>query len=165
MIAVRRVLALSGLAIAVALCSVTALHAAQPAGVEAVHAADDAWVKAYNAGQLENVVALYAEDATLYPPGVAPVRGRAAIHAFFEGDMAGFAKTGLLFALGEHPDGGVSGDMGWSAGTWTLKDKTGQVVDTGWYFSVSRRVGGKWLYVRDSWNSDKPAAPAAPAAK
>ena len=41
--------------------------------------------------------------------------------------------------------------------------KAGKVVDTGWYFSVSRKKSGKWLYVRDAWDSDKPAAPTAPA--
>jgi hypothetical protein len=51
--------------------------------------------------------------------------------------------------------------MGWSSGTWTVRDKEGKVLDSGWYFSVSRKVGGKWLYVRDSWNSNGPATPAA----
>ncbi len=165
MIRLTKAIAVFGPAIALLLCASAASPAGQVSEVAAVHAADDAWVKAYNAGQLENVVALYDAGAVIYPPGVAPVRGRAAIHAFFESDMAAFAKTGLMFSLGEHPDGGVSGDMGWSAGSWTLKDKTGQVVDSGWYFSVSRKVGGKWLYVRDTWNSDKPAAPAAPSGK
>jgi hypothetical protein len=75
--------------------------------------------------------------------------------------MVEFAKTGLAFALDANPDGGVSGNMGWSSGTWTVKDKEGKVLDSGWYFSVSRKVGGKWLYVRDSWNSNGPAAPTA----
>lgn len=151
-----------GLAIALVLCSSAASRASQSSEVAAVRAADDAWVKAFNAGQLENVIALYDENAVLYPPGVAPVHGRAAIRAFFEKDMAEFAKTALSFALGPNPDGGVSGNIGWSSGTWMLKDKAGNVADSGWYFSVSRKVGGKWLYVRDSYNSDKPAAPAAP---
>jgi ketosteroid isomerase-like protein len=129
--------------------------------VAAVHAADDAWVRAYNAGQLENVVALYDENAVIYPPGVPPVQGRAMAHTFFEKDMTEFAKTGLAFSLGANPDGGVSGAMGWSSGTWTVKDKDSKVLDSGWYFSVSRKVGGKWLYVRDSWNSNGPARPTA----
>lgn len=161
----RSVVTLCGLAIVLVLCGTTASHAGQASGMAAVHAADDAWVKAYNAGRLEDVVALYADNSVIYPPGTAPVSGRAAIHEFFTKDMAEFAKTGLVFELGSKADGGVSGDVGWSSGTWMLKDRTGQVVDTGWYFSVSRRAGGKWLYVRDTWNSDRPAAPAAPAEK
>jgi len=153
-----------GLALVLVLCSGTASRAGQSSAVAAIHTADDAWVKAYNAGQTENVVALYDENAVLYAPGAVPLHGRAAIHTFFERGIADFAKTGLSFALGDNPGGGVSGDMGWSSGTWTVNDKEGKVVDSGWYFSVSRKVGGKWLYVRDSWNSDKPAAPAASSA-
>jgi hypothetical protein len=37
-----------------------------------------------------------------------------------------------------------------------VKDKSGRVIDTGWYFSVSRKVTDKWLYLRDAWNSDSP---------
>lgn len=127
----------------------------------AVHAADDAWVKAYNAGQVANVVALYDEKAVVYPPGAPPVQGRAAIQTFFENDIAGFAKTGLVMTLSPNPEGGVSGTTGWSSGTWAAKDKDGKVIDSGWYFSVSKKVGGKWLYVRDAWNSNGPATPAA----
>lgn len=159
----KKVVTLCGLLFAFALCSGTASGANHASGVAAVHAADDAWIKAYNAGQVEKVVALYDESAVVYPPGVMPSHGRAAIQAFFTQDMAEFAKTGLTLTLGANPNGGVSGDMGWSSGTWELKDKAGKVVDTGWYFSVSRKKSGKWLYVRDAWDSDKPAAPTAPA--
>jgi ketosteroid isomerase-like protein len=155
----------SGAALALVLCAIAPSWAAQASAVSAVHAADGAWVKAYNAGQVENIVALYDENAVIYAPGATPVHGRAAIQEFFTKDNAEFMKSGLAFELGANPDGGVSGSIGWSSGTWMLKDKTGQAVDSGWYFSVSRKVGGKWLYVRDSWNSDKPAAPAAAAVK
>jgi hypothetical protein len=92
----------------------------------------------------------------IYPPGAPPAHGRAAIHAFFVKDNADFLRGVLIFSLGAKPDGGVTGYMGWSSGTYAAKDKTGHVVDTGWCFSVSRKVAGKWLYVRDAWNSDGP---------
>jgi hypothetical protein len=43
-----------------------------------------------------------------------------------------------------------------------VTDKAGKVLDSGKYLSVSKRIGGKWLYVRDTWNSDAPAAAPAP---
>jgi ketosteroid isomerase-like protein len=152
--------AVCGFAIALVLCSTAPSSAGRALEVASLHAADDAWAKAYNAGQVDNVVDLYDENSVIYPLGGTPVHGRAAIRVFFERDMGDFAKTGLAFVLGPKPDGGVSGDMGWSSGNWTLKDKSGQIVDAGWYFSVSRKVGGTWLYVRDAWNSDKPSTPA-----
>ena len=71
--------------------------------------------------------------------------------------MADFAQAGLAMTLGDNPNGGATGNLGWSSGTWEVKDKDGKVVDSGWYFSVSKRVNGKWLYVRDCWNSSHPA--------
>jgi hypothetical protein len=51
--------------------------------------------------------------------------------------------------------------MGWQSGTYTVTDKSGKVVESGKYLSVSMKKGGKWLYVRDTWNAD--AAPPQPA--
>ena len=153
---------LVGALVLILMIAVSGLSLASPASdVAAVHAADDAWIKAYNAGEVANVVALYDEKSAIYAPGAPAVEGRAAIRAFFEKDMAGFAKTGLVMSLAPNPDGGVSGSSAWSSGTWFAKDKDGKVADSGWYFSVSKKVGGKWLYVRDAWNSNGPAAPAA----
>src|SRR5262245_631152 len=111
-----------GLAVAVVLGWGMAAHAAKSSAVEALHAADAAWEKAYNAGKVDEVVALYDENAVVYAPGAAPARGRAAIQTFFANDIAGFGKTGMTISLGPNADGGVKGDMGWASGTWTVKD-------------------------------------------
>ena len=42
---------------------------------------------------------------------------------------------------------------------------SGTVVDSGSYLSVHHKVNGQWLYIRDTWNSDKPPAAAAPPAQ
>jgi len=142
-----------------------AASAADPAAeVAALHAVDQTWAKAYNSGDVDTVVSLYDEHALLLPPGAPGVSGRAAIRAFFAKDMAESAKDGIAFALGSKLDGGVSGNMGWVSGTYVVKDKSGRVLDTGKYLSVSMKKGGKWLYLRDTWNSDGPPAPAEPAA-
>jgi ketosteroid isomerase-like protein len=98
------------------------------------------------------------------------VSGRAAIRGFFAREMDGAKKAGVAFSLGAKPAGGVSGGMGWQSGTYAVKDKAGKVVEAGKYLSVSKKQGGgKWLYVRDTWNADgaspPPAAAPAPAAK
>jgi ketosteroid isomerase-like protein len=139
--------------------------AADPAAeVAALHAVDQTWAKAYNSGDVDTVASLYDEHALLLPPGAPGVNGRAAIRAFFTKDMAASAKDGIAFMLGSKPDGGVSGNMGWVSGTYVVKDKSGRVLDTGKYLSVSMKKGGKWLYLRDTWNSDGPPAPAEAAA-
>lgn len=126
----------------------------------ALEAADQSWEKAYNAGNVDAVASLYDEHAVLFPPGAPVANGRAAIRAFFAKDIAESSKAGVTFKLGPKPAGGVSGDMGWQSGTYVVKDKAGKVVDTGKYLSVSVKKGGNWLYVRDTWNSDVPPAPA-----
>lgn len=133
------------------------------ADMAALQAADQSWLKAYNSGNVDGVASLYDEQAVLLPPGAPSTSGRAAIRAFFAKDIAESSKAGISFALGAKSAGGASGDMGWQSGTYVVKDKTGKVLDTGKYLSVSMKKGGKWLYVRDTWNSDGPPAPAASA--
>jgi len=140
------------------------LSAADPAEVAAIHAVDDVWVKSFNAGDVDTMVAQYDEHAVLLPPGAPAANGQAAISAFFAKMVADAAKDGFAFTLGAKPAGGARGDFGWSSGSYVVKDKTGHVVDTGKYLSVSRKKDGKWLYVRDTWNSDGPPASTAPAA-
>jgi ketosteroid isomerase-like protein len=130
----------------------------------ALQAADQSWEKSYNAGNADAVASLYDEQAVLLPPGAPAVNGRAAIKAFFAKDTAESQKAGVTFNLGSKPAGGVSGDMGWQSGTYAVKDKAGKVVETGKYLPVSMKKGGKWLYVRDTWNADGAPAPAESAA-
>jgi ketosteroid isomerase-like protein len=145
---------LVGISIALAVIATASLGADPSAEVAAIHAVDQVWVKAYNAGDVDTVVSLYAEHAILLPPGVPSANGRTAIRAFFVKDIAAATKDGFNFILGDKPGGGVSGDLGWASGTYIVKDKAGNPVDSGKYLSVSKKIDGKWLYIRDAWNSD-----------
>lgn len=158
MITVRRTLALFGLALALWPWSQAALAADRTAELAALHAADDAWVAAYNAGRVEPIVQLYDRDAVIFAPGLRPLRGLAAIRAYLTKDDAQFVRSGLVYVLDGKRDGEVSGRLGWVSGHYLVKDKTGRIVDRGWYFSVSRLEHGHWLYVRDTWNSDPSSA-------
>ena len=163
---IRNVTRLFYIAAALAAFSTEAAAADAVKEVAALHAADSAWEKAYNGGDVEGVVSLYDANSVLFPPGAPPAKGRDAIRAFFAKDMAESGKAGVRFILGPKPDGGVFGSWGWSSGTYVAKDKSGQTVETGKYLSVSKKVGGKWLYVRDTWNADgSPAEPATPQKK
>jgi len=136
-----------------------AIAAGAGSEVAALHAVDQAWLKAFNANDADAIAKLYDEHAILLPPGAPMAKGRAAIREALAKEMAGAAQGGIAFSLDPSPDGGVSGSMGWVSGTYTVKDKAGKLLDKGKYLSVSTKKGGKWLYVRDTWNSD--GAPAA----
>ena len=137
-------------------------HAATPKSADeaSIRAQSAAWEKAYNAGDAKGVAAQYADDALLMPPGSAAVRGRAAILEYFTKDIAGSKAAGAVFVLSPSKDVGVSGTVGWESGTYKVTVK-GAVVETGKFLSVSRKIGGKWQYIRDTWNSDAAPAPAA----
>jgi len=144
-------------------CAATAFAAEASADVAAMQAVDQTWLTSYNGGDAEMIASLYDEHAILMPPGAPAAKGRAAIRTFLAADMAASKKAGVEFHLGAHPDGGVNGDLGWVSGTYTVTDKAGKVVESGKYLSVSKKDGGKWHYVRDTWNADgaapEPAKP------
>ena len=131
--------------------------AADEAALKAVTAA---WLDAYNAGDVEKIVAMYTEDGVLMPPHAGVATGHTAIRAFLTADTAGAKAAGVKLVPGA-ATAGVAGDTGWESGSYTTTDSSGATVDSGSYLSVSRRSNGKWLYVRDTYNSDRPVpAPA-----
>jgi uncharacterized protein (TIGR02246 family) len=138
-------------------------HAASSTSADeaAIRAQAASWEKAYNAGDAKGVAAQYAEDALLLPPGASGVRGRASILEFFTKDIAASKAAGAVFVLNPKTEVGVSGAMGWESGTYKVTVK-GAVVETGKFLSVSRKKDGKWLYIRDTWNTDAPPSPPAP---
>ncbi len=116
---------------------------------------------AYNAGNAEGVANLYAEDALLMAPGAQVLTGRAAIRDFIASDIGASKAAGLTFRSDENTGVGVSGDLGWLSGTFSVTDPSGATVDHGKYLSVYRRINGDWQLIRDTWNSDVAPAPAA----
>ena len=154
----KKAIRLFGLATVLVVGGIQPAAADPAAEVAAIHAVDDVWVKAFNTRDPDTMAAQYDEHAVLLPPGAPAVQGRAAIRAFFANMMPGATRDGLEFTLAAKPAGGVRGDIGWASGSYVLKDKTGHVLETGKYLSVSRKKDDKWVYIRDTWNSDGPPA-------
>ena len=128
---------------------------------QAIRAINPAWFKAHQSGDVDGLVALYSDDAVINAPGAPPARGTAAIRAAFTKELRDMAAAGLTQNSGPNPEFGVSGDLGYEWNTYAVKDKSGKTVDAGKYVSVFARRNGKWVIVRDIWNSDMPPAPAA----
>jgi len=141
--------------------SPTADTAADKSAIDAVEAA---WYKGYNAGDGAAVTAVYAEDAVLNVPGLPALRGKASIGDFYAKDAPAFVSAGHSESDGPISEVGVSGDLAWRWGTYQVVDKSGATVDTGKYITVFQRKDGKWMILRDIWNSDAPAAPGTPPA-
>ena len=128
-------------------------------------AGTDSWFTAFNGGDAEAVAALYADDAVVMPPHASVATGREAIKALMTTDIAATKAAGLVLVNGAST-AGVSGNLGWHQGTYTVKNATGETVDSGSYMEAWKKgADGKWLIIRDIWNSDRPVTspPAAPA--
>jgi len=139
-----------------------ALHCNQPApdtraaDETAIRSMNPNWFKFYNAGDVNGIVALYAEDAVLNAPGAPAARGHAEIRELLKKDIAASATSGTTLNGNTTTEVGVSGDLGWEWSTFTATDKSGAIVDRGKYVTVYGRKNGKWLIIRDIWNSDGP---------
>ena len=107
---------------------------------------------------------MYWEDAVLQPPGAPAATGRAAIREYLALDSAATKAAGLSLNIPVAGDVDVSGDLAYEAGSFTVTDAAGATVDAGKYIGVFQKRDGKWLYIRDTWNSDNPPAPAPDAA-
>jgi uncharacterized protein (TIGR02246 family) len=119
--------------------------------------------KAVAANDVEKVVAFYAEDAVLLPPGEATATGKAAIRASYTQLLAlpDFELTWTPTKV----EVAKSGDLAYDYGVFAMshKDAAGKAVkDHGKYATVWKKQStGAWKAVVDTNNSDLPAPKAA----
>ena len=123
---------------------------------EAIRGINPVWFSSYNSRDVNSIVALYAEDAVVSPPGVSPLRSHSAISEYLTKDIAASKEAGITFSGNAPTEVGVSGDLGWEWGTFSVKDSSGNIVETGKYVSVFAKKDGKWFIIRDIWNKDTP---------
>lgn len=116
-------------------------------------ALDEQFQEALNTGDIDALVALYAEDARILPPNSELMQGHGPIRATFAEMIEGGLKLDL-----EPIESVVAGDIGYQVGTYTLQGPDGATVDRGKYMEVWRQVDGEWKMINDMWNSDMPAA-------
>jgi len=134
------------------------------AAIEAmIRAHSAAWVDAYNAGDADKTTAGYASDAVLMPPEAPAAVGLEAMKQFLATDMAANKAAGVSFAL-DADTIGFSGDLAWHSGTFHATGPAGATVATGKYLEVWHQDKGNWLIIRDTWNTDAPAAAPPPPA-
>lgn len=116
---------------------------------------------AFRDADAASLAALYGDDGALMPPGLARVEGRAAIEAFWRDVMdAGYQVTP------EDRLVRIDGDVGFKEGDYEIRSGDGELLDHGKYIEAwSRQDDGRWVLVRDIWNSSvqPPAASPDPA--
>ena len=120
------------------------------------------WFDKYNKQDVDGVANMYADDAIILAPGVPAAVGKAAIHTFLAGDIAGARKAGRHELAGDINGSGMSGDMGWVSGAYSVDGSGWEESRFGKYTTLFKKTNNEWKIIRDTWNSDNPAAPAAP---
>ena len=103
------------------------------------------------------IAALYAEDAVMLAPGMAPLVGRDAIRGFQQG-MVGAFEMQMSISPDERQE---AGEKGWGYGSFRVKMTPragGDATElTGRYLNVVQpRSDGTLEILRHCWNSDQP---------
>ena len=127
---------------------------------EGVSPLTEDFVKAFRANDLEGVVATYAPNAVFYPPGAMEAIGTDAIRESWGGLFAAFTVKELNILEAAHE---IHGDVahGWGKFVMKLIPKGGgdPVTMEGRFTDISKRIGGKWLYIMDHASLPLPPAP------
>lgn len=125
----------------------------------AIEAATTSAVAAYNGGNPRGFAVVYAADALFMPPNAKVLEGIKDISDGWQATWdAGFRNIKIMTT-----DVMVRGDLAVETGTWSgdIQPKAAGAAplhDNGKYIVVWQRVAnGKWLVIRDIYNSDNPA--------
>ena len=103
------------------------------------------WTSAYNAGSVEALIALYAEDAALSSVQNGTISGRPAIESYWLRDVGG-AKPSSTLTL---TDVYIAGEMAHLEGDYTVTD-SGRVTE-GRYIQLWMRDASGWRIHREMW--------------
>lgn len=128
--------------------------AATEAEVDAVRAASAAWDEAFNAGDLEALMELYAEDAVDMPPGFPAIEGIEAIAGDLEyilGEYDAHHETSIV-------DIKIGGDLAVERANYTMEltPKAGgeTMTEVGKHIVVRQKIDDEWKVLWEIWNGD-----------
>jgi ketosteroid isomerase-like protein len=135
---------------------------AKSTGVSALRAdfekAAAAFDQALRTNNPEGLFVYVAEDVVMMPPNEAPIRGKAAMQAWYRSFLSAFRTTRLILT-----DREITVSEGWATEVgqyeWGLQPAAGgePVVEKGNYMQIWKRVqDGSWRFFREIWNSSIP---------
>lgn len=118
-----------------------------------IQAIENAFAEVYNTRNID-AVTYYADDATSYFDGKAPIVGKDAIHQSMKEELVGFAKGDKISFETKEVYVANNGDHVMEIGAYKFVDSTGTKLRSGNYFSLFEKRDGKYLCIRDMGNSD-----------
>jgi ketosteroid isomerase-like protein len=136
--------------------------AADKAAVDAVREREAAML---TAGTFDSITSVYASDIDMMPPNEPAMAGAAAVQAWVQG-MASQVAINAEYLTSEVE---IAGD--WAIDRYTARltitPKAGgepMTENIKGFHILRRQPDGTWKIARDTWNTDAPPPPAAPAA-
>ena len=100
---------------------------------------------------VDGVLAYYSEDAKSLAPNEVLRAGKSEIRAATLKEMED--DEGNVSVM-EVQNVWAAGEIAVEVGTYTVTDSEGQLVSLGKYMSLFEKIDGKYVCVRDIWNSD-----------
>jgi uncharacterized protein (TIGR02246 family) len=126
-------------------------------GAAEIRAAVADWQKAIDARDFEKCAALYAPDASIFPPGAPVITSAEARHDFWKQFLADAAVKIRLETW--RIEVARSGEIGYETGAFsaTSKDAKGRVLSSKGKNVVvwKKQTDGTWKIVADIFNADK----------
>lgn len=121
---------------------------------ESIMKANQEWMDAVRQRDADAVAAMYTGDALLLAPNTPAIHGEEGVKSFFSGAINSGVQNIKLVT--EEVDG--DGQTAIEKGTYEMMVEGDKVVDKGKYLVYWKNVNGKWMFHRDMFNSDMPAA-------
>ncbi len=113
---------------------------------------ENAWAAAQTAKDINALMALYADDAVSMPDGETSISGKVAIQKKQEAE---FAKPATYASIAfETVEVFAQGDIVTEVGKTMYKDADGKTIGSGKYIAVFEKRNGKYLCIREIYNSD-----------
>ena len=137
--------------------------AADKAAVDAVRNQEQTFL---NAGNVDSLLTLYADDIDMMAPGAPAARGAAAVREVAAGMLRDATPSVSYTSSSVEITGDIAIDR--YAATFTVTPKSGGPATTETIKGLHvlrRQADGSWKIIQDIWNADPPAAPPAPPAK
>jgi uncharacterized protein (TIGR02246 family) len=122
---------------------------------QAIDKVNQAWLAAYIAHDSAKIAALYAPDASVFPPSMERANGRDAIRKVWQGFMDAGATNVSLHTVDVDAHGSIAIETGDVA--LDMPGKDGKLAHvTAKYVVAWKRGKGGWQLYRDIWNDNPP---------
>lgn len=118
-----------------------------------IQAIEDAFAEVYNTGNVDTST-YYADDATSFFNGKMPLVGKDVIHQSMKEEVTNFTKGDKIAFETKEIYAADNGEHVLEIGSYKISDSTGTQLRSGNYFSLFKKVNGKYQCFRDISNSE-----------